>query len=397
MLGAAVGYVLVLPQQRAGGESASRVTLRLPAPEPESPVAEAPAAPPSAETGVPKVEAPQIEAPGPPVTEAATPEDGTAGAQVGDQQPGTGETPGPALEPETADAEAPPAPEPPAEAAPQAAEAAPAQPAETQQAVLPRAPPPEAVPLWRRNSQPFEASDERPRIAIVLTGLGLSSAATEAAIKQLPAAITLSFTPYSRRLNEWVALARVNGHEVMLDLPMEPTSYPDDDPGPQALLTALSAAQNLERLDWALARATGYVGVATIMGSRFITSESHLVPILEALKTRGLLFLDNRANEQSLGGELAAKIGLPSAVSDRFLDRAQASRVAVDARLIQLERIARAEGQAVAMGRPYPVTIERLREWAKRVEERGLVLAPISAVVERKRPRKTAARNAGKE
>lgn len=305
-----------------------------------------------------------------------------------------------APEPETA--AAPPAPEPTPTPEP-AAEPAPAAAAqgeapsreEGQQAALPRTPPVEAVPLWQRNSQPFAGAEGRPRIAIVLTNLGLSSAATEAAIKQLPPQVTLSFTPYSRRLNEWIALARVNGHEVMLDLPMEPTSYPDDDPGPQALLTALSAAQNLERLDWALERATGYVGVATVMGSRFQTSESHLEPILEALKTRGLLFLDNRESEESVAGPLAAKIGLPSAVNDRFLDRAQASRVAIDARLIQLERIARAEGQAVAMGRPYPVTIERLREWSKDLERRGLVLAPISAVVQDPGSAKAAAQGAG--
>ena len=239
------------------------------------------------------------------------------------------------------------------------------------------------MPLWRRNSQPFDARDKRPRIAVVLTGLGLSSAATEAAIKQLPPAVTLSFTPYSRKLNQWVALARVNGHEVMLDLPMEPTSYPNDDPGPQALLTALSSRQNLDRLRWTLDRTTGYVGVATIMGSRFTASENHLEPILTALKNRGLLFLDNRSSDQSIAGQLATRIGVPRAINDRALDRAQASRVAIDARLVQIESIALADGVAVAMGRPYPVTIERLREWAQEVESRGFVLAPISAVANR--------------
>ena len=215
---------------------------------------------------------------------------------------------------------------------------------------------------------------------------------TEAAIKQLPPGITLSFTPYSRKLNQWIALARVNGHEVMLDLPMEPTSYPDDDPGPQALLTALSARQNLDRLRWTLDRATGYVGVATTMGSRFTASEPHMSPILEELKARGLLFLDNRASEDSVADRLAAEIGVPRTVNDRSLDRVQASRIAIDARLLQLENVARAQGFAVAMGRPYPVTIERLREWARGLQARGLALAPISALADRQPLRRTAER-----
>jgi len=242
-----------------------------------------------------------------------------------------------------------------------------------------------AQPRWQRYSQDFDDSGKRPRIAIVLTGMGLSSATTEAAINQLPAAVTLSFTPYSSRLDQWISLARTNGHEVMLDLPMEPTSYPDDDPGPQALLTALSPAQNLERLNWTLGRASGYVGVATVMGSRFTTSEDALMPVIEALKEQGLIFLDNRSSQESVAWRLATKIGAASAVNDRTLDTAQASRVAIDARLVQLEGIARAEGFAVAMGRPYPVTIERLREWAKGLPERGFDLAPISAVVDRQR------------
>ena len=238
---------------------------------------------------------------------------------------------------------------------------------------------------WQRYSQDFDESDKRPRIAIILTGVGLSSAATEAAITQLPPAVTLSFTPYSRRLDQWVTLARAGGHEVMLDLPMEPTSYPDDDPGPQALLTALSPAQNVARLNWALDRARGYVGVATVMGSRFTVSEDALTPVLEALKKQGLIFIDNRSSQESVAWRVAAKIGVPSALNDRTLDAGQANRVAIDARLVQLEGVARADGFAVAMGRPYPVTIARLREWAKGLSDRGFVLAPISAVVDRQR------------
>jgi len=240
-----------------------------------------------------------------------------------------------------------------------------------------------ALPRWQRYAQDFDTTDKRPRIAIILTNMGLSSAATEAAINQLPAAVTLSFTPYSRRLDQWVSLARANGHEVMLDLPMEPTSYPDDDPGPQALLTALSPAQNVARLKWALSRARDYVGVATVMGSRFTTLEDALTPVLEALKEQGLIFVDNRSSQESVAWRVAAKIGVPSALNDRTLDTGQANQVAIDARLVQLEGVARAEGFAVAMGRPYPVTIARLREWAKGLSDRGFVLAPISAVVDR--------------
>jgi polysaccharide deacetylase 2 family uncharacterized protein YibQ len=373
LVAAVFGYVLFLPApQETQVARLPPVTLELPPEEPAAPPqtkAEAPPEPPAPPPGG------QQAAPEPaPPAETTTAQTPTQPAEA-PTEPGQ----------KAASAEPSAAPEP----------ASAAKPAETQEAlVVPPPPPPAAKPMWQRNAQAFDVADQRPRIAVVITELGLSSAATEAAIKQLPGAITLSFTPYSRRLNEWIALARVNGHEVMLDLPMEPTSYPDDDPGPQALLTALSVAQNQARLDWALGRATGYVGVVPVMGSRFTASEEQMKPVLERIKSRGLLFLDNHSSDHSVAAQIAQGLGMPNAVNDRFLDLSQASHVAIDARLVQLERIARTEGHAVAIGLPYPVTIERLRDWADKVESRGFALAPITAVVSERLARKTAARKA---
>lgn len=238
--------------------------------------------------------------------------------------------------------------------------------------------PPAGEPPWQHYAIPFDNEKAGPRIAVVMAGLGLSAAATEAAIKQLPPTVTLSFSPYARLLNQWIALARVNGHEVMLDLPMEPVT--DDDPGPHALMTVLDRAQNLKRLEWLLKRGNSYVGVAGMMGSRFAASQEHMEPILENLNERGLLFLDNRATEESTASALAQNLGLPHVVSDRTLDAAQASRLAINARLSEIERLARENGAAVAMAQPYPVTIERLRDWAVDIESRGFVLTPITAL-----------------
>ncbi|HMA15613.1 MAG TPA: divergent polysaccharide deacetylase family protein, partial [Kiloniellaceae bacterium] len=234
---------------------------------------------------------------------------------------------------------------------------------------------------WQRYSQPFNKDDRRPRIAVVLTGLGLSDGATEAAIERLPAAVTLSFSPYARDLERWIALARARGHEVLIDLPMEPASFPNEDPGPQALLTSLTPEANLDRLDWVLGRGSAYVGVAGAMGSRFTATREALEPVLREVKARGLLFVDRRASEDSLVPALAEEIGLPHAVNNRSVDERQASRLAIDARLAQVERVALADGAAVAMAQPYPVTLERLAEWTAELTARGFAVAPISALV----------------
>jgi polysaccharide deacetylase 2 family uncharacterized protein YibQ len=237
-------------------------------------------------------------------------------------------------------------------------------------------------PAWRQYAALHADSGDRPRIAVVMTGLGLSGKATQAAIKDLPSSVTLSFTPYAGKLNEWMTLARGNGHEVMLDLPMEPVTYPDDDPGPQTLLTQLDPAENRQRLLWVLGRTQGYVGVAAVMGSRFSDSEIHLEPILREVKTRGLMFLDNRASESSVAARLAEGLRLPHAVSDRTLDGVHANRATIDARLAQIERVALSDGASVAIARPYPATIEHLREWARTLEARGFALVPVTALAQ---------------
>lgn len=233
---------------------------------------------------------------------------------------------------------------------------------------------------WRVYARPSDPTDPRPKIAIVIVNLGLSDAATEAAIQRLPGAVTLAFSPYAGlKLEQWLDLARVAGHEVLLSVPMEPINYPDSNPGPHTLLTSLLPAQNLERLRWALSRFTGYVGVTNYMGSRFSTSADALRPVLQEIKNRGLLFLDNRSTPASVIGQVAAEINLPRAANDRFLD-GQAARVAIDGKLAELELVARRKGYAVGIGFPFPVTIERVAAWAQTVEDRGMVLAPVSAV-----------------
>ena len=234
---------------------------------------------------------------------------------------------------------------------------------------------------WRVYARPFDPGDRRPRIAVVVSTLGLSSAATEAAIRNLPGQVTLAFQPYAENLEHWIGLARAAGHEVLINLPMEPLDYPTSDPGPRALFTALTPEQNLDRLEWVLSRVSGYVGVADHMGTRFTASPEAMSPILAALKARGLLFLDTRATLQSVGAQVASRHGVPRAINDRFLDDREVSRLAIDAQLAEVERIAADIGISVAIGQPYPVTIERLRAWLPELRRKGFALAPISAVV----------------
>ncbi len=239
---------------------------------------------------------------------------------------------------------------------------------------------PDGRQAWQVYARPYTPpAPETPRIAIVIVGLGLSRTATAAAIQGLPGTVTLAFAPYARELEDWIAKARAAGHEVVLELPMEPFDYPRNDPGPHTLLTTASAEENLGRLEWLLSRFTGYIGVTNTMGGKFTAAEAHMRPVLQSLKERGLLYLDSRASQKSVAAKLAAEIDMPRAVNNRFLDSV-ASRLAIDARLLELERIALTTGAAVGIGFPYPVTLERIASWHKDLHKKGIVMAPLAAL-----------------
>ena len=242
---------------------------------------------------------------------------------------------------------------------------------------------------WQVYARPFDKADRRPRIAIVISGLGQSAAETDAAIK-LPGAVTLAFSPYSPDLPAWVEKARVAEHELMLTVPMEPSDFPQEDPGPYTLLTALTPKQNLDRLEWVLGRASGYVGLTNFMGSRFTTAPDSLRPIIEVLKGRGLLLLETRASSQSIVNGLADEFSLPHANDDRSFD-ADLSRAGIDRVLSELEQVARQKGSAIGTGSAYPVTLDRVALWSDTLATKNLVLAPISAMVVEKSAAKEAA------
>jgi hypothetical protein len=223
-------------------------------------------------------------------------------------------------------------------------------------------------------------STGKPRIAIVISGFGISSKAMQGALGQLPAGVTLAFLPYEADVQTWVTTARQKGHEVLLEVPMEPYDFPDSDPGQYTLRSSTSEDTNAQKLVWAMTRFTGYAGVTNFLGGRFLSDPDALEPVLTYLTRRGLMFFDNGSATHSVAPDVAQRVGLPFAQATRVIDSIQAP-MEIDNQLSQLEADARAKGSASGAGFLYPVTIDRVSKWAQGLAGRGFVLVPISAIV----------------
>ncbi|MDJ0951061.1 MAG: divergent polysaccharide deacetylase family protein [Alphaproteobacteria bacterium] len=253
-----------------------------------------------------------------------------------------------------------------------------------QEGPLPRVGPDGSKP-WQIYARPASAPEGRPNIAVVVLGLGLSSEITGRAIDELPPEVTLAFSPYGRDLAEAVQRSRAAGHEVLLMVPLEPVETTSD-PGPHALRTGMSEAENQTHYKWILSRFTGYVGVVTQMGSRFTADAGAMRPLLKETGQRGLMFVDGKTTDKTVAPGLAKTLKVPVAFADiRVGD--DLVRASIDAHLLEAEVVARLKGAAVVLAPAHPLVLDRVRRWLPEARKNGMALVPITAVANRQKIR----------
>jgi uncharacterized protein len=219
-----------------------------------------------------------------------------------------------------------------------------------------------------------------PVVSIVVGGLGVGAAKTTDAIMKLPAAVTLAFTPYGSDPTKLAERARAQRHEILLQIPMEPFDYPDNDPGPQTLLTTLPPEQNLDRLYWHFSRFQGYAGIANFMGGRFVVTDAVMQPIVREAAKRGLGLFDDGSAPRSVAPALAAGQAMPFAKADLSID-AVPTALEIDRALAKLETLAKERGTAVGIASALPISIERLGVWIKTLEAHGIMLVPLTTTM----------------
>ncbi len=234
-------------------------------------------------------------------------------------------------------------------------------------------------------TRPFDAyarpwsGSAGPRIAIVITGLGLSQTGTQSAIKQLSEDVTLAFASEGNSIDRWMQTARREGHEIILQVPMEPFDYPNVSPGKFTLEVAGSPDENRDRLEWALNRTTNYTGIMNHMGAAFTANAPALDAMLGNLHNRGLMFFDDGTSARSLAQDEALKAGVPYARADLIIDPDR-SAGAILAKLNELEQNARSQGIAIGIGAAFNETIGTVATWMNEAKKRGIEFVPISAV-----------------
>lgn len=218
------------------------------------------------------------------------------------------------------------------------------------------------------------------RIAIVVGGLGLSQTGTQTAINTLPPEVTLAFAATGNSLPRWMQQARRNGHEILVQLPMESFDYPSNNPGPSTLVTDATVKENIANLHEAMGKITNYTGVMNYLGGRFLSDANALEPVLRDIAGRGLLFLDDGSSAQSLTEKIAKPLQLPHGFADLTLDT-QLDKLEILKKLDELERVAQRKGFAIGSASAFDESIEAIQQWVGEAGNRGIEIVGVSALV----------------
>lgn len=219
------------------------------------------------------------------------------------------------------------------------------------------------------------------RIAIVVSGLGISQTGTMRAVRDLPEEVTLAFAANGNSLSRWVPEARRNGHEVLLQVPMEPFDYPDNNPGPGTLVTSKGTKTNLANLHQDMARMDSYTGVMNYLGGKFLADPDALEPIMRDIAGRGLMFLDDGSTAQSLSGQLAGALAMPHAFASLTLDT-DVNQTAILKKLDDLERMAARNGSAIGVAAGFDESISAIKKWVDDAQGRGIEIVGVSALAD---------------
>lgn len=248
---------------------------------------------------------------------------------------------------------------------------------------VPTAEPEGPKPLWMQNALAFTPTAAgAPMIAIVIDDMGVDRKRSKRMWQDVGAPLTLSFMTYADDLPAQTGAARAKGHELMLHMSMEPSSA-QVDAGPNVLLTTMPSGEIRSLANWGMDRFEGFIGVNNHMGSRFTEDERGMRIVLEEIQKRGLMFLDSRTSNRTVGPKIAKDLGVPALERNVFLDNDNVPQKVLN-QLAEVERLARKYGHAIAIGHPRDATIEVLKAWIDQARARGLSIVPLSTIMKLK-------------
>ncbi len=208
---------------------------------------------------------------------------------------------------------------------------------------------------YQTYARPYEETPPSPFIAVLISGLGMRKNTTTAALYALKPEVSLSFSPYSEQLGNYVSEARKSGHETLLDLPMQQGVFPETDPGPLGLVSGLPEKENRKRLHRTLGKDVAYIGVSASPEETFSFKTNQMGAFAKEIRDRGLIYIDGTddADLPLYSGALRPDVH----ITDHFY------RSAIRTQLEYAEKTAKKKGYAFVRAETAPIVLLCIQEW----------------------------------
>jgi len=214
-------------------------------------------------------------------------------------------------------------------------------------------------------------------IAIVIDDLGHSDKKLLPFL-ELDVPLTLAFLPYPKKSRDLAKLAKKQGYEILVHMPMEPLDK-NIDPGPDALTSVLNIKDMKDSFRRNFKKIDGAKGINNHMGSKLSLNKSAMEIIIGEVASRNLLYFDSVTVSGTYGWRIAEKRNIPFAKRDIFIDNVKDIEV-ISQQLKALETKAIENGFSVGIGHPYSVTHKALSNWLHRIEGKGIKIVPLSEI-----------------
>ena len=243
------------------------------------------------------------------------------------------------------------------------------------------APAPEAAdppPVRPHRPSGDELLEGGPRAAIIIDDLG-NNWGRARTVSELPFPVAVAVLPNTPFAERTARRAHAHGKEVLAHMPMQPgdASIPL---GPAFLRADMGRGELLTTLRANLAAIPHVEGMNNHMGSALTARDEPMRWVMQALRRRGLFFIDSRTTAASRGLDQARSAGIPAAQRDIFLDH-HTDQAYVRRQFRKLLKEARQHGTAIGIGHPYPSTLKVLREMLPEAREQGVRIVPVREVV----------------
>jgi uncharacterized protein len=218
-----------------------------------------------------------------------------------------------------------------------------------------------------------------PRIAIIIDDLGYHLANGERAI-ELPGTISFSFLPGSPRARDLANRAHAAGREVLLHLPLQASSA-GQNVEPSEINIDMSRAGVETAVTEALAAVPHVVGINSHRGSLLTRHPGHMMWLMQEIaKREQMFFIDSYTTHHSVALQMAEESGVHATRRDVFLDPDRSPET-VAREFERMKDVARQRGQVVAIGHPYPATLELLERELPLLLAEGFELVNVSEIV----------------